>query len=174
STRLSCAAIKRKSMFSGIVSSAMPHSALPQTKAQAALGCLACRFMLAAALKDHLNAAAGTQCDPVLQDNVLTWHEAQAIMLRHRGEQERHLGQRKCGTYADMRAAAKGQISKARPAGAELRRKALGIEAVGILPKRAVPMQDPGQNDDLLACTYGMPANLIGLTRRTCTERRGW
>lgn len=93
------------------------------------------------ALDDHRHAEPGTERDERPRLDRVSGYEVQPVALGERGQAQLRFYQREVVADALTRSGAKRQIGELRSIGAALRRKALWIERLRILPERGEPMQ---------------------------------
>src|SRR6476619_1681870 len=93
-------------------------------------------FQILPPLQQHAQAVAGAKRNQALRLYGKAGLQSQPVTLRNGRKNERCFCHRESGTDADARAAAERNIRKARTLGGALRRKTLGVEAIGILPER--------------------------------------
>src|SRR5947207_14571596 len=96
----------------------------------------------------HAHAVARAERDEALRLHRMAFLEAEPIALGDRRQDQHGLchGERHADT--DPRAGAARNVSEAMARGAALRRKALRIEAMRIVPDRRLSMQQPRRDDD--------------------------
>src|SRR5262249_41984859 len=103
--------------------------------------CCSSSMRLARARLDrHMDAGPWGQIGPSDRLNRAVRHEAEAIALRQYRDGDHDLDERERGADADMRTDRERQIGVARARGDLIRRKAVGIETVGVMPQPAVAM----------------------------------
>src|SRR5580658_9476978 len=98
----------------------------------------------AAPLEQHVHAVARAKRDEPLRLDGEARLEPETVALRDGGEDQHRFGHGEGRTDTDARTCAEGDVGEAVARSGTLRREALGLEALGVIPELRIAMEQPG------------------------------